>query len=663
MTAQNNPHGEIPNMASNQKQSGLRSGAIAFAAIALVLGSAAWMMTSADTSARPAPFLVEHALPEGSIVHLRFDGQVVERNWDQLALAQLMNDEQMKAFMEPIMQGVEGMLSEPMREIEDATGLKMDEMKGMAKGTLTATVVNFDLGDGSGPPDADVVLTFDLVNDAELVKKLGGLLAEAAKEGLGEVPREVELAGQRAFKVEVEGIDLYWAATDGHLVAGTKAKTLGDVMTRLKAKAPVGGLFANDDFKQGFAKTVPSGQAAAFAHFDLERIMTIARNSPLAEEIPLDPIIEGLGLDSMKSTSYGMSLEGRAIVDRFRVSMPKGAKGVYANMMHSTKPLATASMAPKNALAYNAARIDVAGVIDTLLDLAENLDEDLAAEIDSMFGEFETNAGFSLIDDFVASLGTEHGFWMGGSPYGGMVPEFVIALEVAKPERMDFCFKRMSEKMGQEAPMRTMTFKGKVMRWFDLGPVMGNPEEFGPGLKPTMMMDGKFMLISFAPQTLKNYVVSKAAQRASLTETKDLAAGLAHLRRNAPEAGYDGMAYIDLGRVLTTLIDTAVPIAQNVNMPPEIPVDMALFPTSDVFDQHLFGMTMASTVAKDGIDASVHSPMGYLGMYSALGAVAGAAFVANERIESAQAEEFGWEELEVEPVPAEEKKAEGGGGR
>lgn len=655
-------------MALSKRSSGLRSSVTAFAALALVLGSAAWMMTAAEEGKTKRAFLVEHALPEGSLVHLRFDGQVVERNWDRLAIAQLMADEQMAAFMAPMMQAAEGMLAEPMREIEDETGLKFDEMSGMLKGTLTATVVDFDMGDGNGPPDADVVLTFDLVNDKELVKKLGSLIAEAAKEGLGEVPREVDLAGQSAWKVQVEGFDLYWAASEGHLVAGTKAKTLGEVLTRLKAKAPVGGLFANDDFRSGFAKTVPTGEAATFAHVDIERLLALARTTPISEEIPFDTIVEGMGLNSFKSMSYGMSMEGRAIVDRFHTSMPQGGKGFYANMNHSSKPLATAGMAPKDALAFYALRYNLAAMVDSGLDLLEELDEDAAAEVDQMLGEFEKNTGFSLVDDFLASLGEEVGFWMGSSPYGGMIPEFVIALEVAKPDRIDFCWKRMSEKMAEQVPTRTMSFKGKELRWFDMGPVMGNPADFGPGMKPTMMMDGKFLLISFAPQTLKNYVVSKAAQRQPLTATKDLDAGLAHLRRDNPETGFDAMAYVDLGRVMTTMIDTAVPLAQNVNMPPEVPVDMALFPTSDVFRRHLFGMTMTGTYSPTGIDQAIHSPMGYVSMFMAMGAAAGVAVFAEQEMRSAEAEEFGWEELEpvepTQPAPVEPpKKAEGGGKR
>ncbi|MEZ6194963.1 MAG: hypothetical protein R3F20_04415 [Planctomycetota bacterium] len=636
---------------------GLRR-ATAFAGLTLVLGAAAFIMTPAAASETEKPYLIENALPEGALLHLRLDGATVERNWSQLAIAQLCDDEQMKAFMAPMFQAAEGMISEPMREIEDQTGLKLDEMKGMLKGTFTATVANFDMGDGSGPPDADVVLTFDLEKDKELVTKLGGLLGQAAEKGLGEKPREVELAGQRAWQVQVEGIDMFWVASEGHLVAGTKAKTVGDVVTRLKAKTPVGGLFASAEFDKGFQRTVPSAQAAAFTFVDVKRVLDLVRKSPLAEQAPVDAIADGLGISSMASVSYGLSLEGPAVVDRFFVSMPEGGKGLYGNMKHAAKPLRSTTMAPANCLAYAGFRYDLAATVDGLIATAEQIDEDVAAEIDNALGEFEKNVGFSLIDDFLASLDHEIGYWVGASPYGGMVPEIVIALEIKNREKIDFCWKRMGEKMGQQVPMRSMKFKGKELRWFDLGPVMGAPDEFGPGLKPTLMMDGDFLLVAFAPQTLKNYVVSRAGQRADINQNADLQKGLAHLRRTSPEAGHDGLAFVDLGGVFTFMIDSAVPVLQNVNMPPEVPVDMALFPTSDVFRRHLFGLTATNTVKPDGLEGQIHSPMGYLPLYSTLIAGMAGAFVARESAAAAEADEFGWEE--IEPVEDEPMKDDSG---
>ena len=62
---------------------------------------------------------------------------------------------------------------------------------------------------------------------------------------------------------------------------------------------------------------------------------------------------------------------------------------------------------------------------------------------------------------------------------------------------------------------------GRDLTYLDTGVIASGPN-FGPGFKPCWLMDGDFMMMGLAPQTLKNFLAAQSAQRESFKDNADL---------------------------------------------------------------------------------------------------------------------------------------------
>lgn len=281
------------------------------------------------------------------------------------------------------------------------------------------------------------------------------------------------------------------------------------------------------------------------------------------------------------------------------------------------------------------------------------------SEIDEFIAEMDENLGFSILNDLLPSMGQEMAAWVGKAPFGGLIPEIVITLEMKDKAKFEDCVQKARTRFDEHSVVKSFEFMGRELTFLDSGPIV-NGRGFGPGLKPCWTMEGDFLMVSLAPQTLKNYLAAQSAQRESFKDNADYAEALAHLKRFNGETGQDGLSYVDLGSLLTMAADTAGPILQSIHMPKEemngLEIDMNLYPTGDVFRRHLFGMTTTSTVSNEGMLVEIYSPVGYTTIIGvAVGIGAGAAFAQDMGYAEPAWEESEWDDGDwEEAVPAEE---------
>jgi hypothetical protein len=265
--------------------------------------------------------------------------------------------------------------------------------------------------------------------------------------------------------------------------------------------------------------------------------------------------------------------------------------------------------------------------------------------------------GFSIIDDFVPTLGSEMGGWIAPSPYGGLIPELVLAIELDAADRFQEYLGTILQQTAGEMISAT-EFMGRQINYVDTGAFMNEPDAFGVGIKPCWMINDGFLLLAAAPQTLKNMIASSRDGRPDMTANTDMGNALAALRQHNPQAGTDALTYIDMASVAMMLIDTAGPIAQSMHLPEEVPVDMTQFPTSDVFQRHLFGLTGAAYYGQDGLLSEMVSPMGYLPVVAGLVAAAGAGLFLARSQSAEAAAAYDLEGSIAVPEPIEEESEE-----
>lgn len=623
-----------------------------------LISTGAYVLTADQPEVSAAPsFQMESALPEGSLLHIAFSGAKGCENANQLALAELMRDPQMGRFMQPGLEMAEMMGEEMMAEFEQNMGISPNEILAALQGGMTLTLVDVDMGDGNAPPMIDAILTADLGGNEELISKIAGVIDQGVRGGLEMQPTAVKIGGHEGFCISVEGINVNWVIADQHLLIGTQIETMAAVAQRVKAGVTTGGLAESASFVKASSKVAPSGSSVLLAYGDVNAIMGVVDSLPIDDEVPVAAFVDLLGLDALDSFAYALSIEGRGIVDRSWIGAPNGMKGIYAGLKHSSNGLRTPAMAPENSFVYGGFRFELDALAQNMLTFIGEVEPRAKDEVADGMAKAEEQFGFSILNDFVPTLGAEMAFWVAPSPYGGLIPELVIAVELDAPDKFQEYLGTVLQQTAGEMISAT-EFMGQQINYVDTGAFMNEPEAFGVGIKPCWMIRDSFLLIAAAPQTLKNMMVSNRDGRPNMTANTDMGNSLASLRQFNANAGTDSLSYVDLASVAMLLIDTAAPLAQSVHFPEEVPVDMTQFPTSDVFQRHLFGLTGASYYGPDGILSEMVSPTGYLPVVGGLLAGAGMALFAVERSSAASMEEYHLLESGDAAEPIEEETEE-----
>ena len=586
------------------------------AALVGVLTTGAFVLTASEKRFEAKGGGIYDALPKDALVHFSFAGLKAGEDCKKTAVARIWNDPQMKEFMKPLLEMAGAMIDEQSEGMAKQLGLSVDDMRVLMNGGLTFTVSSVTIDPQQGPTDADVVLTVDMGTNKELVARAGQVLEKHFTEGAGAAPKPVEIAGQQAFMVEgVAPFPVIWTFAGQHLIAGTRTETLAGVLNRMKAKSAQGGLSENPEFAAVWAATGAKKDPMLFAYVDVKRCLALAREASEGAAAGFDGMLSAFGYDAMGGVGYSFSQEGEGFVDRVYMSMPEGPKGVYASMKHSTEPLRSLAMAPKEAFCYSGTRLDIGKIVTGMVDGFASIDPDTAAEIKDSERALDEKLGFSLRQDVLPNIGEEIAFWLGKSPFGGLIPEIIVAIQVRDAAKIQACLDKTIATFGADAPVRRFKFMGKELAYFDSGKLLnagGMNGPVGAGPRPTWMIEGDFMMLALTPNTLKNWLAARREQRESIGQNQDMMKGLALLKAANPNGGTDSVAYIDIGSAMTMFADTIGHASQCVFIPENIPVDLALFPTTDVFRRNLFGLTATSTNAPTGILSEMYSPMGYI---------------------------------------------------
>ncbi len=619
-----------------------------------VVGSGAWVLTDDDATAETIAYNPTSALPANVLFHLSYDGANASKNCRQLALAELWQEKQVQQFVSPIVNWANGMIDDMSKDLAEDIGMSIDDLATLGRSHTTMTLVGVEMAE-KGPPMIDLIVTLDLGSNNEVLGRLQAAVDRLMKEEMHAEVKMLDLGGVVVRGCEVEGIDVMWTAMGSHLIIGTQVKTMAEVLTRMKAKTSTGGLMENASFAMARDKVAPGNDAVVFAYANVDGIVkTVEAAMPDEEEI--SNFISMFGIDQIRDYSYAINFEGRAVVDRIWVATPREKHGIMAATRSSNEPLKSLMLAPKDSFFYSATRIDLASLANDLLSVVKEIEPQAHEEVTGMMEELNSKLGFSILGDLLPNLGDEWAMWAGKAPYGSLIPEIIMTVQVKDKAKVAACVTNAKEKFGADALVRSFSFMGRELNYCDLGKIFAR-DQFGFGLKPCWMMDGDTMFVALAPQTLKNYVASQSNQRESLMKNADVGNAMAHFKRYNPNAANCSFSYFDIASFIVMAADTASPLLQSVNFPKEammgLEVDFNMFPTGDVFRRHLFGFSSASSVSDQGMSAVMHSPFGYMGMIMAIAVPVGAgtAFAASRESNASE-----WEDLE--PVEIEEEPAE-----
>ena len=96
---------------------------VAAVCLVTVLGGASWVLTDQGVNTPTAEYPIQAALPKSFLAHISIDGVAGSNSCRELAMAQLMEEPQMKQFMAPGLEMIDGLLAEEVAPMLEELGL------------------------------------------------------------------------------------------------------------------------------------------------------------------------------------------------------------------------------------------------------------------------------------------------------------------------------------------------------------------------------------------------------------------------------------------------------------------------------------------------------------------------------------------------------------
>jgi hypothetical protein len=526
------------------------------------------------------------------------------------ALSKLGEEPEMKAFMAPFEE-----LGKKMLEGGGAPGMKgfkippvflaaMQQLNGLRGQAAIALV---DVVPGSGPVVAASLDFGDHLSD--FVAFLEKLRAEIGKDG-------------PPIATEQKDGKTWWSVSGPQGRAMVAATTVGTAFmvstdpTWLAAaaaapSASVQGSLADSESFQASVKNVGGDGAAIVVYANVPSIL---------ERVGLPPevrqIANAVGLDTVRSAAYGMSVEGDGYLESFFVDAPNADHGVLPLTRMRPTSHRDLSLAPSSAFVYAEGTPAYSKLVPGIRELLGKIEPDAAQMMEKVLSDVKEAVGVDVETELLAALSDEYAEWVGLPETGGLYPEAAILFGVKDPKAfepvMEKAVNGLASFLGRtekiSAVQRTMEYRGQRLHLLDLAAVRGR--DVIP-FTPTWTMLGDRLVLTLVPHTMKEIVLRSQA--------KDTGGGLAaqedvkSLLRAAPE-GHGAFLYLDLQSLLALAYDTVVPLLQTAAKPnvlKDFPVqlDWAALPAARTIRPYLRSLAVYETSDERGFRASIHGPL------------------------------------------------------
>ncbi len=584
---------------------------LALTALLVAVSGGSYLLSEAVPAAGRAPG-IEAALPGRVLAHLSIMGAVEASACRNLALADILNEPEVKAFTAQFQPLIERQLEEIRQGMHAELGFSLDDLLALFQGRTTLTLAGVekvvrryeDFETTDWVPD--VVVTVDVAGRVESLRKMLDAVAATLPDRLGTTPRVEDCAGHPLSIVSLgeNAPELHWTIHGTTLIAGLRRETLEGILGRLVSGSPEGSLSADPAFAAVARRVAPKGSALQ-VHANVKGLLeTLVAANESDEDV--SRALSGFGLDSIEAAGWAMTLEGKGVVDRFYVHAPGGFKGLYSRMRPEGRGLESAKLIPRDAMFASVSRINIAGLFDGFREMLGSIEPRGLEEFDSGLEEIRAKAGVDLRRDIIANLGEEVALSFSPSPGGGMVPDLTVTVALRDPVAFAKAVTTIMSSFRDQRTFGVTPFGDAMIGYVDVGEMERN----GPALKPCWVIHGNWVTFALVPQTLKNVLARSVAGEPSILDNADLQGLRAQLRTSFPGACDEMFTYIDVRSAAEFILDTAIPVLQSSVRQQDVPVDMTLLPRSQVVTRHLFGFLASGNWAADGIYAEYISPAG-----------------------------------------------------
>jgi hypothetical protein len=542
-----------------------------------------------------------------------------EARFQKTALSGIWRDPEMKAFMQPILDGLEEMLASdeegPLGEYSELVHGALKQLEGL-EGQVSVAIYDVDMEDGIPQGVASLDFGPNVGAFAEFLERMRAKLDPDS-----EVVKKFKRDGRTWWQLQ-KRMPLTATTFDTAFVIATDVTLLEGVM----AGTVEHSMGASADYQTVHGRA-GGEELAVFAYANVPAISDLLM--PKLEE-EQRKMANALGLDTVKAAAYGMAFRGDGFMDSMILHAPAATHGIVPVLkMPAFQPRALPYV-PANAFWYEEGACNYNEMVPNLRRLAKAVDEEMAAEMDRWLQKSSDAVGVDLEKDVLGGLAGGAASYMAMPQTGGLYPELAMMMQVSDPAAYEQVFQRfargvagmLSEEAGILASTREMEYRGHRLHLFEMQAARG--DDVIP-FTPTWTMIDDWMVITLVPHAMKEIIL-----RAQMPETGGGLAAQEDFRtlQDVLPEGAGAMSYFDLQAVLNLLYDTAVPLLQTAVKPnmlgDAVPfaMDWAQLPAARTVRPFLRSLGVFSTWNADGISIQVHSPLPMVGLLAPLAGVA-----------------------------------------
>ncbi|MBI1850111.1 MAG: hypothetical protein HYR85_07180 [Planctomycetes bacterium] len=564
-------------------------------AIALIATLNSSNVGADGTGARTRRF--ESVIPPGAFAFVSFpDLERSNELYGQTALFDLWREPEVQTFLKEIVVAIERQNKETLDRVQ----VSADECAQLKLGQVGISV-GVDGTDSWG-----IAIGIQVRSNVEKASSLARQLLDqamrmmASASGVGS-PKIVErqYQGQTIRSTAVPGIglqgkdiDLCYTFVDSLFVGALNRGYLEKIIdTARDPKAP--NLSTSPLFQAAVSKV--QSPATTFLGF----VNVQALRQRFADLIPAEVMkaLQALGVDLVQAFAVAESVEGKLIRDTFYVHAPGERRGLIKSCAMSPNGLATARLAPRDAVFFDSNTLDLRALVDGFLEIIKNNDPSAHARAIAEIQQVEQLLGFRLREDLLASFGSEMATFLALPAGGSPIPEFGMAVKLRDPTSCArFIDAIPFDKLGVHA--KRLEFNGVSIQYLDLASAM-------VPIAPALCVSGNFLFVGGSVQTLKQMVSRFQSNDEGLLGNTSFKA----VRGKIP-ADASWVDFVDLSRIAAFMVNSIGPMLGPLAKESHLPLDPALLPTADTVAKHLGSYVGFLRSDADGFTSSCESAVG-----------------------------------------------------
>ncbi|MEZ5989474.1 MAG: hypothetical protein R3F30_10180 [Planctomycetota bacterium] len=578
----------------------------------------------------------KRSLPPGTLLYVGApDLDSAMESFKTSAMYKIWQEEEVQEFLEGGMQKLaqlyEGGLAQA-KQMHQAGMLPVDPdeiLKIRLKGLhMAVTGVNMQ---GEAGPEVGMVLALDFGDTAKTVKSLLSVLVNMARAQAGGPEISAEKVGEvELWRITGPGappdMGLHWAIVGNRLLLGTSQNGMKELIASEVKGGREQNLSNEEVYRSVAAKTRP-GQNGIECYFRVDQIFELAiQGVAMAQAMgaPLPVDLEGVrraldasGLAGLQAMGCSSAHEDGKGVDRYFAKLKGEPKGLMA-MGGGKIDLELLKLVPKEAVQFTLGTFNPTALYDGILGAVRAYDEKVGELADTQIKGLSEQLGIDFRGDLFANLGGTTLYYQ--MPVAGMeLPEMGIFTQVKDPAKALLAMQTICQLTEGAAEIREKKLEGGTLYSLDLN-----------------LNDGGMGMLQFEPTfTFKDgWMIAGLNQGDVMSALKMMSGeGGEDIRKNKAFAPYleqipQGVAsvtFTDQVASFESLYGMLSSVVGFIPMPPDVPIDLGLLPSTECITKHLFGSMSYGIKMGDGFYGKAVGPMGPE-LWLAVG-VAGAALV------------------------------------